>query len=621
VRINSIAVATVPPISLFEVSDLADIVVLAGRNGVGKTRLIQTLINFFRGSLPPPEQDRMPSVQLVLEATSDDERTAWGKTTLDTRDGQDAARLRQTLQQARRRSRWRSGVVQFESNLTITQINPFQFSWDFTDPWDEMVGWDLSIQGLTQRFNDMIHSLFRKVRSHRETIARRAEEAQRRGDKTLTLDFEDPLVQFKSAFRQLLAPKELLDVDPQRQTLLYTAGDSAQTQLPITSLSSGEREVLNIVFDFLLRNPEDCIVIFDEPELHLHPELSYKLIQTLRTVGARNQFIFCTHSPDIITASLDQSVVFVAPPSPSRSNQAIPVAEQDDTNQALKLLGQSIGIIALGKKLVLIEGTNSSLDKQTYGSILRERFPDLVLVPAGGKGLISSFALLIKEVLDRSLWGVQFFMLCDRDAVPSTVSAHDLEEAARGRLRVLPRYHLENYFLDPAVLARVFDRLEPPESPLRDPAAIEAKLRDLAQDLISYATALTVSAHFRTAAGNVDITPRGVHEMSATEVADALRARAVEESCRVSVALEPNAVGELAQRIHNEVKASLEDGTDAWKVVVPGRSLLHRFSNHVGLQPGRLKQAYIAEALLGPTSPFQDIIDIFAAFSAAEQIG
>jgi predicted ATPase len=77
---------------------------------------------------------------------------------------------------------------------------------------------------------------------------------------------------FKDAFRQLLAPKELLDPEAKQQQLYYTYEGE---QFPISSLSSGEREVINIVFDFLLRNPSDSIVIFDEPELHLHPELSY----------------------------------------------------------------------------------------------------------------------------------------------------------------------------------------------------------------------------------------------------------------------------------------------------------------------------------------------------------
>src|SRR5262249_25418709 len=99
--------------------------------------------------------------------------------------------------------------------------------------------------------------------------------------------------------------------------------------------------------DFLLRAPEDCVIFFDEPELHLHPELSYKLIQTLQQIGARNQFIFSTHSPEIITASLDKSVIFLSPPQGRAHdeivNQAILVTEQDETNQALKMIGQSIG--------------------------------------------------------------------------------------------------------------------------------------------------------------------------------------------------------------------------------------------------------------------------------------
>jgi hypothetical protein len=209
-----------------------------------------------------------------------------------------------------------------------------------------------------------------------------------------------------------LAPKVFLDPDPKNQQLSYSIDG---TTFPISSLSSGEREVVNIVFDFLLRSPSDCIVVFDEPEIHLHPELSYKLLQTLRILGKNNQFIFCTHSAEIITASLDNTVVFVSPPRPDGSNQGIKVSEDDDTNQALKLLGQSIGIVALGKKLVLIEGAHSSLDKQTYGAILRDRFPSLVLVPAGGRSVVTSFSVLQREVLDKTVWGVEFFMLCDRD--------------------------------------------------------------------------------------------------------------------------------------------------------------------------------------------------------------
>src|SRR4029077_17843354 len=105
-------------------------------------------------------------------------------------------------------------------------------------------------------------------------------------------------------------------------------------------LSSGEKEVMNIVFDFLLRGPKDCVIVFDEPELHLHPELSYKLLQTLSRSGERNQFIFATHSPEIISASLENTVIFVKPPS-GDDNQPKDIHRDDKPTQPPPTLGQT----------------------------------------------------------------------------------------------------------------------------------------------------------------------------------------------------------------------------------------------------------------------------------------
>ena len=149
----------------------------------------------------------------------------------------------------------------------------------------------------------------------------------------------------------------------------------------------------------------------------MHPELSYKLLQTLSSIGRRNQFIFATQSPEIISASLENTVVFVRPPQGDADNQAIVINRDDQTDHALQALGQSIGVISLGKKLVLIEGNGASLDKQTYGAILKNRFPEFILVPSGGKDAIRSFADIQENILNRTIWGVDFYLLCDRDAV------------------------------------------------------------------------------------------------------------------------------------------------------------------------------------------------------------
>lgn len=492
------------------------------------------------------------------------------------------------------------------------------FNWDFQNPYMEAMQWNFSLGGLRGRFQDTLHSIFRKVRSRREEIAKKAEQLFSRSERREPVqldpkDFPDPLDPFKHAFRQLLAPKELLDADPKLQQLQYSF--EGQT-FPVSSLSSGEREVVNIVFDFLLRCPSNCIVIFDEPELHLHPELSYKLLQTLKTVGNNNQFILCTHSPDIITASLDNSVVFIAPPKGGGENQAVLVREDDQTHQALKLLGQSIGIVALGKKIVLIEGTHSSLDKQVYGSILRDRFPTLVLVPGGGKGLLTSFDYLHRQVLERTVWGVEFYMLCDRDAVPTFKAEEIAQGATEGRIEILAKYHLENYFLDENVLVSVFAQTEPEGSPLHSPSEVRSRQKEIAKSQAPYGAALAASAYFRELVGNIDLMPKDCNGKTAAQLADAIKQKGMSERNRVVGQLDDGRIEAFLVEFLQKLYDSLAEDDSLWKSVVPGKQVFNIFASSVGLGPARLKTMYIREALRLTPSPFDDIFKIFARFAS-----
>ncbi|TET70673.1 MAG: ATP-binding protein [Candidatus Aminicenantes bacterium] len=605
-RISTIRVNDVPPVKCFNISGLSNVVVIAGRNGVGKTRLLQQLVNYCQN--PTNNQN----IQLVLDATCETEVEAWGKPQIDTTNGQDATLLQNMLQANRLRRNWKSSVVNIESDRSIRKIDPYRFSFDVVDPDEESVSWNFTFGGFQNRYQDTIHAIFRKVHAHRNKISSKAERLMRQGKKRMQLDFPDPLEPFKNAFRQLVAPKELLDADLKAQQLKYALEGQ---ELLLTTLSSGESEVTNIVFDFILRNPSDCVVIFDEPELHLHPELSYKLIQTLTGIGENNQFIFCTHSPDIITASLEHSVVFIGPPLSEGQNQAIPVSEDDETNQALKLLGQSVGIIALGKKIVLIEGTHASLDKLTYGAIFKESFPDLVLVPSSGKCLIRSFSTLVEEVLDKSIWGVEFFMLCDGDTIPLSLDKSALTKLSKGRLSVLERYHLENYFLEEDILAKVFSSLEPEGSWLRTPDSIRKVLKDIAKDMTSYTVSLYTSAHFREEVGNIDLMPRDCNGKSAEHLKSIICSKATTEETRINQTIDSKNIAKFIDDMMKRMEDSIEKDTDDWKKLIPGKSILNIFSSKAGMQVGMLKRAYIAEAMKSDPNPFNEIIQIFERFN------
>jgi predicted ATPase len=603
-RITSIKASNVLPVRKFEVDELSDTIVIAGPNGVGKSRLIQNVLAHIQNLRANP------NMSLTIEATDKKEIDAWGQKEINTSNPTEAAKLKAALTKNRFKRNWASSVIFFESDRTIQKINPLTFTWDLPDPNEEQAGWNSTFGGIKNRYQDTVHSIFKLIEFQKRNIANRAVSLRKEGKTSMNLEFGDPIEPFKEAFTQLLAPKILKEPSSQNQQLQY---EYEGKTFNFNSLSSGEKEVVNIVFDFILRKPKNCIVIFDEPEIHLHPELSFKMIQTLRSVGQNNQFIFLTHSPDIISSSLDNSVVFLSPPKDDPNfNQAIKVNEEDETNQALRLLGHSIGIVALGKKIVLVEGKESSLDKHVYGSIIKGMFPDLVLVPTGGKDEIQSFAKVQESVLNRSIWGVEFYMLTDHDSLPPFTELN-LANKISNKFQILKKYHLENYFLDENIWAEIFKEMEPSDSWLVDSSKIKEELKKKAQDLLSYTISLTVSALIRSKVGNIDIMPKSCHSKTKEDVEQMILDKAKVEFDRVTVSMSDDSIKTNVEEINTKILESFEN--EDWKNIIPGRPILNHFASKAKLPIGRAKKLYINYVLENEKDTFDDIIEVFKVFN------
>lgn len=596
-RVTRISVVDQPPINNFSVDGLSDLVVIAGANGSGKTRLVSHILQAIRS-------ENTPNVQFSIECTNDDERARLGSNQIESTDRTQRRKLQTFLQQNRQRRDYKSGIVYFESDRSIAQVKPLAFSFEFADPYTETIGWDVPMNPFKKRWQDTQHAIFKKILTLRNQLGSQAMNLRRDGRDQMGLHFSDPIQPFRDAFSKLLAPKSLIQPDIPNQRLMYQEGEEKR---PIDTLSSGEREVLNIAFDFILRKPSDCIVFFDEPELHLHPELLSRLIKTLRTSGERNQFFLISHSPEVIASSLDDTVIFLTKPKQDGSNQATILRPGGETTDALSALGQSVGVVALGKKVVLIEGRESSLDTKVYSTIAQQNFPELVLVPSESRADLENFDRLNNTVLSRTLWGVQFFMLADRDC---TVATNKNSQ----RFRLLPRYHLENYFLDSEVLADCFQYQESDNSWLRDSSQIEARLKKIAASKASYAAALIASAEIRRNAGNISVKPSDVHRMDNQQLLEAARQKALAEKQRIDAVIEPNEVVAQFEQALAKVESTLADG-DAWKIEIPAKQIFSQFCSEAQIQPGRLKNLYINCALEKKPEVFKDILDILTSFA------
>ena len=85
--LKSIQSEGVLPIQTFSVDELSDVVVLAGPNGVGKSRLINSLISHLQNPTP------VLTSTLIIEATTKEELDAWGQRELNTSVPEDCTKL------------------------------------------------------------------------------------------------------------------------------------------------------------------------------------------------------------------------------------------------------------------------------------------------------------------------------------------------------------------------------------------------------------------------------------------------------------------------------------------------------------------------------------------------
>lgn len=116
------------------------------------------------------------------------------------------------------------------------------------------------------------------------------------------------------AARQCIPGAEDIFFHPRRKEVMVTFSHRS-TPVPFNALSDGQRNILALVGDIAVRaatlNPhlEDRvleetpgIVLIDELDLHLHPKWQRRIIDDLKRIFPKIQFISTTHSPFLIQA-------------------------------------------------------------------------------------------------------------------------------------------------------------------------------------------------------------------------------------------------------------------------------------------------------------------------------
>lgn len=121
----------------------------------------------------------------------------------------------------------------------------------------------------------------------------------------------------KKVFDEINEIFEILDIDVKIEDISQDGRNipifknSAGDKFDINELSSGEKQLFLRTLAIKMLNPENSIILIDEPELSLHPKWQQRIVDVYRKIGKNNQIIIATHSPHILGSVKKENIMLL----------------------------------------------------------------------------------------------------------------------------------------------------------------------------------------------------------------------------------------------------------------------------------------------------------------------
>jgi hypothetical protein len=242
-------------------------------------------------------------------------------------------------------------------------------------------------------------------------------------------------------------------------------------------LSSGEKEVVDILLDLYLRQDEynDTIFLLDEPELHINTSIQRKLlIEIDRLIGENCQIWLTTHSIGFLRALQDdfkeqcQIIQFKQGTNFASTAQILKPEKTHIVKwrEIFQVALEDLAFLVSPKRIIYCEGKDKpgsngqekGLDATVFNNIFSEKYHDTQFVSSGGNTELDQRSEIAISILTKIVKDVEILVLKDRDiSSGKETTEHDRElylENNPSHHRVLKRREIENYLYDKEVLKK-----------------------------------------------------------------------------------------------------------------------------------------------------------------------
>jgi ABC-type cobalamin/Fe3+-siderophores transport system ATPase subunit len=174
-----------------------------------------------------------------------------------------------------------------------------------------------------------------------------------------------PLERLFSLFHEIF-PRLCIVYDPDAKIIKVRKGTA---EYSISEMSDGEKQCFSILADFVELGDEYRLIIVDEPELNLHPELADRIWNLIEAEFPGKIYCYATHSLSFAMRSQVERVIVL-----SDDPENITIIEDPSDFSKIQLtefLGSIPGIIA-AKNVVVSEGEEKSFDSVFYRWVLSD---------------------------------------------------------------------------------------------------------------------------------------------------------------------------------------------------------------------------------------------------------